>query len=64
VRMMVGYLCNTTDCDHCENEHNKPNKDALNVSVRNIHKDLSGTNAVKELFFNPLGTLALLLPLY
>ena len=23
---MAGYLCNTTDCDHCENEHTKPNK--------------------------------------
>ncbi len=45
--MMAGYLCNTTDCDHCENEHNKPNKDALNVSVRIIRKDLYGTNAVK-----------------
>ncbi len=44
---MAGYLCNTTDCDHCENEHNKPNKDALNVSVRIIRKDLYGTNAVK-----------------
>jgi hypothetical protein len=41
-----------------------PIKDALNVSVINIHKDLSGTNAVKELFFNPLGTLVLRLLLY
>ena len=23
---MAGYLCNATDCDHCENEHTKPNK--------------------------------------
>ena len=23
---MAGYLCNTTDCDHCENEYIKPNK--------------------------------------
>ena len=45
---MAGYLCNTTDCDHCENEHNEPNKDVLNVSVRSIRKDLFGTNAVKE----------------
>jgi hypothetical protein len=31
---MAGYLRNTTDCDHCENEHNKPNKDAPSATVR------------------------------
>ena len=35
---MAGYLCNTTDCDHSENEHTKPNKDARSVIVRHTRK--------------------------
>ena len=44
---MAGYLCNTTDCDHCENEHTKPNK-ARSVIVEHTRKDLFGISDADE----------------
>ena len=43
---MAGYLNNTTDCDHCENEHTKPNKGCM--IARHTHKEYFGMSDADE----------------